>query len=462
MLTTTEERTALFTIGEVGEILGSNMEGGLRFHHASIYGVSTDSRTVKPYELFIAIKGDKFNGHDFLEAAFANGAMAAVVNRYELSKRKLSDPSYIGVDDTLFALGDLALHYRRRMPAKVVAVTGSNGKTTVKNLIYEILCQKGPALKSQGNFNNLVGLPTSIFKLKREHKTAVFELGMSARGEIARLGEISSPDIAVITNVGLVHLEFLKDIEEVAEAKLEILEHIRPNGILIVNGDDAVLDSKLGNITRNMICFGLDEKNDITPKDLHFDELQLAHFKLAGQNVDLKFPGIHNVYNALAAFAVSKAVDVSAPQAVEAINAFQPSGLRSEIFHKAGMTLIIDCYNANPTSTMMALDTLSKMTCRGARIAVLADMLELGDKSQQYHEEIGGYARKIGIDNIFGYGPLSQFIVSRFGDGAFHFENKQDLIESLKDFISPDDIMLFKGSRRMALEEVVEAIKKIL
>jgi UDP-N-acetylmuramoyl-tripeptide--D-alanyl-D-alanine ligase len=462
MLTTTEERMALFTIGEVGEILGSKMEGGLGFHRASIYGVSTDSRTVKPSELFIAIKGDTFNGHDFLETAFANGAIAAVVNRYEISRRKLSDSRYIGVDDTLFALGELALHYRKRMPAKVVAVTGSNGKTTVKNLIYEILCQKGPALKSQGNFNNLVGLPTSIFRLRREHKSAVFELGMSARGEIARLSEISSPDIAVITNVGLVHLEFLNNIEEVAEAKLELLEHIKPNGILIVNGDDVTLNSKLGKITRKMIRFGLHEDNDISPKELRFDELQLAHFKLGGQNVDLKFPGIHNVYNALAAFAVSKAVGVSAPRAIEAINAFQPGGLRSEIFRKEGMTLIIDCYNANPTSTVMALDTLSKMTCRGARIAVLADMLELGDKSQRYHEEIGDYARNIGIDNIFAYGPMSRYIVSRFGDGGFHFENKQELIESLKDFISNGDLVLFKGSRGMALEEVVDAIKKIL
>jgi UDP-N-acetylmuramoyl-tripeptide--D-alanyl-D-alanine ligase len=307
-----------------------------------------------------------------------------------------------------------------------------------------------------------MGLPTSVFKMKREHKIAVFELGMSARGEIARLGEISSPDIAVITNVGLVHLEFLKNIEEVAEAKLELLEHIRPNGILIINSDDVTLNSKLGKITRKMIRFGLDNKNDISPKDLRFDEQQLAHFKLGGQNVDLKSPGVHNVYNALAAFAVSKAAGVSAPRAVEAINAFQPNGMRSEIFCKEGMTLIIDCYNANPTSTKIALDTLSKMNCRGARIAVLADMLELGDKSQYYHEEIGGYARNIGIDNIFAYGPLSRHIVSRFGDSGFHYESKQDLIESLKDFISADDIVLFKGSRGMALEEVVDAIKKIL
>ena len=462
MSTTTEERTALFTIGEVGEILGSRMEGGLGFHRASIYGISTDSRTVKPSELFVAIKGDTFNGHDFLEAAFANGAVAAIVNRLEISKRKLNDSRYIGVDDTIFAFGELALNYRKRMPAKVVAVTGSNGKTTVKNLTYEILCLKGSALKSPGNFNNLVGLPTSIFKLRKEHKTAVFELGMSAKGEIARLGEISSPEIAVITNVGPVHLEFLKNVEEVAAAKLEILEHIKPGGILIINGDDVTLNSKIGNITHKMIRFGLDNKNDISPAELRFDEQQMAHFKLTGQNFDLSLPGVHNVYNALAAFAVSKAMGINASSAAETINSFKASGLRSEIFRKGDVSLIIDCYNANPVSTRMALDTLSKMECKGSRVAVLADMLELGEKGPAYHEEIGDYARKTGIDNIFAMGPLSRYIVDRFGDGGFHYETKQDLIESLTDFISANDIVLFKGSRGMALEEVVNAIKKIL
>ena len=458
----TEERVSLFTVGEVGEILGSRVEGDLGFHRASIYDICTDSRTVKDGDLFIAIKGDTFDGHDFLDSAFASGAVAAIISRIEASKRNLRGPRYIAVDDTLFAFGELALHYRKKMHARIIAVTGSNGKTTVKNLIFEIIEKIGPALKSQGNFNNLVGVPTSIFKLTSEHKTAVFELGMSARGEIARLSEISSPDMAVITNVGLVHLEFLKNIDEVADAKLEIMEHIKPNGILIINGDDEMLNSRLGKVMRKTIRFGINGANDIRPEELRFDDFQFPHFRINGQDIHLQLPGIYNVYNALAAYAVSRALGIRSHIAAEAINSFHPNGMRSEIFRKNNVTLLIDCYNANPTSTRNGLDTLSKMKCKGARIAVLADMLELGDKSQMYHEEIGDYARSIHIDNIFAYGPLSRHIVERFGDSAFYFDNKQDLIENLIDFISADDIVLFKGSRGMALEEAVEAIKKSL
>ncbi len=206
----TEERKPLFTLDQIGEILGSISEGDPGFRLINIYGVSTDSRTIKSGELFVALSGDNHNGHDYLETAFSRGAAAAIVAKDEALKRGLNDSRYIAVADTLFAFGELARHHRLSMATKIVGVTGSNGKTTVKNLVYQALLTRGPALKSQGNFNNLIGLPISIFQLRETHQAAVFELGMSARGEIARLAQIASPDVGIITNVGPVHLEFLK------------------------------------------------------------------------------------------------------------------------------------------------------------------------------------------------------------------------------------------------------------
>jgi len=436
------------------------MEGDLGFRRSSVSGVSTDSRTINESELFIALKGDRFDGHDFLETAFARGAAAAIISAQEAQKRNLHGPRYIVVADTLRALGDLARAYRERMSAQVIAVTGSNGKTTVKNLVYEVISRDGQALKSQGNLNNLVGLPLSIFQLRDHHKSAVFELGMSARGEIARLGEIAHPDIAVITNVGPVHLEFLGSIEEVANAKREILPQIRHNGTLIINGDDEFLSGKLWKTPNRTIRFGLEPSNEINPQDLRFDGDQLPSFSVGGYPVELKLPGICNVYNALAAIAVAGALGIGESKAADAVSSYLPEGMRSEIVHLHGITLIVDCYNANPVSTRSTLETLSRIECGGRRIAVLGDMLELGEKGKFYHQDTGKHARQLGIDTIFGYGTLTKSTVESFGRGARHFDTKEGLSRELIDFINKGDVILFKGSRGMALEEVVDAVKK--
>ena len=302
----TDKITALFTLAEVGEILGSKSEGDPGFHQTSIIGVSTDSRTIQKDELFVAIKGANFDGHNFLPSAFERGALAAVVAKEKASE--LNGPQYFVVDNPLEALGDLAAYYRQKMPAKVVAVTGSNGKTTVKNLIYEILAKQGKALKSEGNFNNLIGLPLSIFNLRPEHQAAVFELGMSAKGEIARLGEMAYPDVAVINNVGPVHLEYLKSIEAVADAKLEIVDRLNKSGVLIINGDDKILGYKMIKTDLKVLRFGLGTGNDIRPSNIDFDKNQMPTIQMEDVILTPNLPGIHNVYNALAAFAAARAL----------------------------------------------------------------------------------------------------------------------------------------------------------
>jgi UDP-N-acetylmuramoyl-tripeptide--D-alanyl-D-alanine ligase len=453
---------SLFTLTEVGEILGSKTEGDPGFHRTSIRGVSTDSRTVRQSELFIAIKGEMHDGHDYLQQAFDKGAVAAVVNRSEVDSRSLVGPRYIVANDTIYALGELARCYRRKMPAKVIVVTGSNGKTTVKNLTYEILTSQEPAVKAQGNYNNLIGLPLSIFSLRLNHQAAVFELGMSARGEIARLSEIASAEIAVITNVGPVHLEFLRTIDEVANAKLEILGNIKPDGTLIVNGDDEILNRKLNGGDFRIIRFGLSTRNDIHPLRLQFDDFQMPRFEIGKSVINLALPGVHNVYNALAAFAAGMAADISAEKAAAAISAYRAEAMRSEVYRIGGVTLQIDCYNANPVSMKFALETLAHTHCEGRRIAVLADMLELGEAGPAYHEEIGDYARGQRIDRLFAYGPLSRSIVDRFGDGGAYFEDKKDLAVELIGSVKAGDVVLFKGSRGMALEEIVEKLKNKL
>ena len=453
-----ERKGVLFTIKEVGEILGSRLEGDPGFHLTSIRGIKIDSRKIERDDLFVAIKGPKHDGHDFVESALANGAVAAVVSRQVAERRKLLDNRRIAVADTVYALGELARHHRKRLNLSVVAVTGSNGKTTVKNLIYEILSLNGPALKSPANFNNFFGLPLSIFQVDRHHKSAVLELGMSARGEISRLAEIASPNIAVITNVGPVHLEFFNNVDEIAVAKLEILERIEPVGTLIVNGDDEILMGKIRQGDYEIIRFGLSSDNDIYPQDLTFDKNQLPSFKIAGTPVRSNLPGIHNVYNILAAFAASKTSGILPEPAAVAIARYRPDEMRSEVISKREITFIIDCYNANPVSMKYALDTLAKMECKGRRIAVLGDMLELGERSRKYHQQIGAYASEKGIDNVFCYGPLARVIAETFGQGAFHFEEQVKLAEHLLKKIVKGDTVLFKGSRGMALENIANRV----
>jgi UDP-N-acetylmuramoyl-tripeptide--D-alanyl-D-alanine ligase len=453
-----ENQSILFTIEEIGEILGAKTEGAPGFHRTPISGVKIDSRAVEEGDLFIAVRGENHDGHDYLDSALKKGATAAVISEKISKSRGLSGGRFIPVEDTVYALGRLAAHYRRKMPARVIAVTGSNGKTTAKNIIFEIVSRTASAVKSQRNYNNFFGLPLSIFKIKSDTQFAVFELGMSRAGEISRLGEIASPDMAVITNIGPVHLEFFKNLDEISAAKLEIVDKIKPGGVLIVNGDDDYLREIKAPPGLKVVRFGLSYENDFHPTDLKFDENQESIFKVNGKELRLRLPGIHNVYNALAAYAVAGEAGVDKHIAAEAIMSFQPEGMRSQVFRKSGIVFYIDCYNANPVSMKYAIDTLALMKCQGKRVAVLGDMLELGKDSELYHLEIGKHAREARLDYLLAFGEYSQKLTTEFGDKGEYFTSKENLYNRLQDLLSRDDLVLFKGSRGMALEEVADRI----
>ncbi len=456
----TDKRDPFFTIKEAGEILGSSLEGDPGFHLAAIYGIRIDSRLVSAGDLFVAVKGERYDGHDFIEETFSRGVEAAVVSKQESEKRNFKGERFIAVDDTVSALGELAAYHRGRMKTRIAAVTGSNGKTTVKNLIYEVLSKAGPSVKSSGNFNNLYGLPLSIFQLEKKHQFAVFELGMSGRGEISRLGEIARPDLAVITNVGPAHLEYFESIDDIAMAKLEIAERIKPGGALIVNGDDEILNKHLAGHAMRLIRFGLSSENDIFAANMKFDDVGLPRFEIDGVVFESSLPGVHNVYNILAAYAVCRKFGIGASDISSAIKGYRAEGMRSQIVTENGITMIIDCYNANPVSMRYALDTLAGTKCGGKRIAVLGDMLELGKDALRYHEETGRYAAKIGIDKVFGLGALSRAIVKSFGRKGRHLESKDELIEALTGFIGKNDVILFKASRGIALEDVIKKVRE--
>jgi UDP-N-acetylmuramoyl-tripeptide--D-alanyl-D-alanine ligase len=272
------------------------------------------------------------------------------------------------------------------------------------------------------------------------------------------LAEISRPDVGIITNAGPVHLEFLKTVERVAEAKLELVDRLNTSGILVLNGDDEMLNNKLRRKSVNILRFGLGTGNDIRPTNVEFDNNQFSRFCIGDIKFNLNLPGMHNVYNALAAFAIARPLGISEKQAAIAVNSFKAQEMRSEVIHKGGVTLVVDCYNANPASTKYALEMLSKMHSSGHRIAVLGDMLELGKTGKDYHEEIGNTARRLGINYLLALGPLSKSTVESFGNGGLHFENREALLERLLNIINTGDIILFKGSRGMVLEKVVEAV----
>lgn len=444
---------SMFTVGEISEILGSAWEGDPEYRLTPLTGIEIDSRRIKEGGLFVAVEGERLDGHDFIDRAFLNGAIVAVISKTEIADKEMRREQCIVVNDTVYALGELARAYRNRFDLKVIAVTGSNGKTTVKNLIHEILSKNGYALKSKKNYNNFFGLPLSIFKLTERYESAVFELGMSAPGEIARLSEIVSPDIALITNVAPAHLEFFENVEQIAEAKLEIQRGIRGSGTLIINGDDNLLREHVGDRTK-IITFGLGKENDICPEELNFDNQQLPTFTIGETRFKSKLPGIHNVYNLLAAVSVSNALGIAPELSADALAEYSPSELRSEITRKDGVTYILDCYNANPVSMKYALDTLAAMDRDKRRIAVLGDMLELGKSSDDYHREIGRYAKDKNIDMVFCHGAHSVLIADGFGADARHFESREELSDQLARIIIPGDLVLFKASRGIALEEI--------
>lgn len=427
----------------------------------AIAGFSIDSRAIQPGQVFIAIKGDKFDGHQFIPDVIAKDFQNFIVSKswYEdQDQNKLIKNLFI-VEDTLVALQEISRYYRLKFNIPVVALTGSNGKTTTKEMIAAVLGERYQVLKNKGNLNNHVGVPLSLLDMTDEHKIAIIEMGTNHRGEIARLAEIAQPTCGLITNIGPAHLEFFGSLEGVYQAKSELWQFLEKNGqIAFVNVDDKLLGKKLPSVAK-VVTYGFENNAQVQGKFLGLDAEGRSSFSVNQIEINLGMVGMHNIYNALAAVTVGLEFDLNLNQIKVALEKFLPTSKRMEVIREKGLVIINDCYNSNPESARKALLTLSQMETRGKRIAVLADMLELGDWAESEHQGIGEYLVSLGnIDQLLTYGSLSTLTAQgaeKVGlKTALRFENKKDLIKYLKSIADESDLILIKGSRGMAMEEV--------
>ncbi|MGB3364005.1 MAG: UDP-N-acetylmuramoyl-tripeptide--D-alanyl-D-alanine ligase, partial [Thermodesulfobacteriota bacterium] len=394
-------------------ILNSTKGSLLSGNPASIFsGVSTDTRKITKDEIFFALKGDNFNGEDFVLQAFGSGASGAVVES-PLSE-DLNGKVLIQVPSTLKALGDLATSWRMSFPdLKVAAITGSNGKTTTKEMTWSIVSLKHNTLKNTGNFNNLIGLPLTLFQLKKEHSAAVVEVGMNDFGELKRLSEIARPDIGAITNIGHAHLEKLGGLDGVAKAKGELVENFNEENIFVVNLDDPRVKKISDNLNCQKVTFGINSE-DAMIRALDIESTNLSNIKfnmnISGKEfpVNIKGIGLHNVLNSLCAAGIALSLGCDTSQIQEGLSNYTPTNMRLEVIDMPyGFKIINDAYNANPDSMRRAIDELVRLKGTGKTIAVLGDMLELGDGSEAEHNKLGKYVSKSGVDHLISFGAFS-------------------------------------------------------
>ncbi|MDH4164379.1 MAG: UDP-N-acetylmuramoyl-tripeptide--D-alanyl-D-alanine ligase [Nitrospirota bacterium] len=441
-----------------------------RMDTMEIKGVSIDSRTIGKGELFIAIRGDRFDGHDFVEEVLRKGACGALVERSALETGHPGlggRPDIYPVEDTLRSLQELSLMHRNRFTIPLVAVTGSNGKTTTKEMLAAILLHQGPVLKNEGNLNNHIGVPLTLLKLGPAHRAAVIELGMSNFGEIELLTRLARPDVGVITNIGPAHLEFLKSTDGVARAKGELLETMRSDGTAVLNADDQYFDALRTRFRGRTISFGIDRPADVRASDLRQTVAGTEFALHAGGRsfpVRLAAAGRHNVSNALAAAAAAVALGMT-PETVQAgLEKFRPVTMRSEVREVRGISVIADCYNANPASMAAAITLLASLRRQGGlAIAVLGDMLELGEGGAAAHQAVGGAAAAAGLDLLIVLGAQQQQVFggARSGgmaaDRMLPADSAERAAALLRERARPGDTVLIKGSRGMKMEKVLEA-----
>lgn len=420
--------------------------------------VIIDNRLAKPNSLFVAIKGERFDGHDFVESAFENGSSAVMVSR-DIP----IDKPYILVDDTRQALLDLARYYRLGFNGTVVGVTGSVGKTTTKSMIAQVLSASYKTLKTQGNLNNEIGLPKTLFGLDDTYGAAVIEMGMSGLGEISVLSKTALPTIGVITNIGVSHIETLGSRENILKAKLEVLEGMEKSAPLVTNGDDDMLRHLPVDGRKILLC-GIDNTNcDCVASNIQNDGLSTSFtVNYKGEETPIVLPtvGEHNVMDSLFAYAVGRLSGIEPEKIAEALKMYKTEDMRQNIHEIGGIYVMEDCYNASPDSMQAAVSALMQIPTTGRRIAVLGDMLELGEISAQSHYEVGEMVKNAGINILFCYGQESAKIAEGAEgiDEIFHFDDKEKLSRQLKNILKKGDAVLFKASRGMRLEEVIQKI----
>jgi len=455
-------------MSQIAEALGATLHG----NDVLMNGVSKDTRDIHAGDLYVALKGERFDGHQFIADASHAGAVGALVSELQSEARFLDIPQ-VQVDDTRLALGQLAAYWRQKFTGKLIGITGSNGKTSVKEMCKKILddyAGQAAVLSTRGNLNNDIGLPMMLLELRDQHQFAVIEMGANHVGEIDYLTSIAQPDVALVNNVGPAHLEGFGTLENIAKAKAEIYNGLTESGVAIINQDDAFSSfwkdyCAKKCLAKKMIRFSmLDEKADVYAKYITANSYQIitGHvFKNEQATLTLKVPGKHNVMNALAAIAATLSLDVPLQTIVASLSAFENIQGRLTVIDTAfGYRVIDDTYNANPLSVSAAIDVLTEMQgdTTDKTVLVLGDMAELGESAEQLHAEIGAKAKKAGIKSLYATGKLSVHAVNAYGDNGFYFENKNELINALKKALTGSEVVLIKGSRSAAMEEVVERI----
>jgi UDP-N-acetylmuramoyl-tripeptide--D-alanyl-D-alanine ligase len=455
-----------FSIQEIVKAIQGRLIGKIPdISFISPHQICTDTRKLQKGDLFIALAGKKFDGHQFVEESGKKGACGAIVSESIYPPRR--NFFLLQVKDTLRALQELAKYHQRRLSLPLIAVTGSNGKTTVKEMIWQILSQQYPVLKSEGNFNNQIGVPLSLLKLSLAHRLGVFEMGMNSRGEIQRLAEIVEPHIGVITNIHHSHVGFLGNLEEIKEAKAELVPLLNrdPTNWLVLNNDCEWTPELISRARCKVITFGIGQGSDVGADNIQNNH-GVMEFTLTSRKgkvpMHLVIPGEYNVSNALAACAVALILGVPLPTMARTLSNFQPLPMHSQIYLLGKYRVIDDSYNANPESMEQALKLLKEMR-GGRKIAILGDMLELGDAAEFFHYKVGSLMGELDIQVLFALGKYSHKTVAGAKDfgikEAFFFRDKKSLVEKLLTFLKEDDCLLVKGSRDVRMEEIIDRLR---
>lgn len=431
------------------------IEGRVAGEDVVFTGASTDTRSLQAGELFIALRGPNFDGHDYIAQAVEKGAIAILVD-HEISA---TVPALL-VEDTRIAMGQLAKAWRNKFDIPVVAVTGSNGKTTVKEMLASIFSEFGQVHATKGNLNNDIGVPLTLFELGEQHASAIIEMGANHSGEIAYLEKLAQPDVAVVTNAGSAHLEGFGSLDGVARAKGEIFQGLSSKGIAVINADDqfASLWRDFA-APRRRIEFGLDEHHDVTA---NYSATPTGSEMIVTTphgviEIKLPLPGRHNVMNALAAISAAIVIDVSLEDIKSGLEKMHAVPGRLQLKKGVNQSQIIDdTYNANPASAQVALDVLCNFD--GQHFLALGDMGELGSNEEEFHRKLGKQARQQGVNRLYTIGSLAAFAASEFGEPAYSFDAHAAMIDALKEDLQTDATLLVKGSRRMHMELVVDAL----
>ncbi|WP_409252618.1 UDP-N-acetylmuramoyl-tripeptide--D-alanyl-D-alanine ligase [Bacillus sp. SCS-153A] len=454
------------SLGELAKMI--NVENDLTaFQDAAIQGVSIDSRKIEKGNLFIPFKGEKVDGHKFVEGAIESGAAAS------LWEKDVPNPPeglpIIIVDNSLEALQNLATAYRHELGIKVVGITGSNGKTTTKDMVANLLSLKYKVQKTQGNFNSHIGLPLTILALEKGTEVAVLEMGMSGFGEIEQLSNIALPDAAIITNIGESHLQDLGSREGIAKAKMEIISGLKKDGLFVYYGEEPLLKERIDeNWKFKVETFGKGPDNTLYPLDVKTTDSGSIFTVNAEPDTEIMLPvlGEHNVMNALASMLIANELGVDYKEMPEAFQQLKLTQMRMELMEgKRGEKILNDAYNASPTSMRAAINLLSGLQGYSKKILVAGDMLELGPNEETYHYEVGQEVQKGKIDLVFTYGNLAEQTARGAAENigeenVFSYDDKQQLTEKLESILDGDEIILFKASRGMKLEEIIEQLKK--